>query len=178
MAATDLTQLFDFEGAFEDAAQVILATNGITAFISQQADKIPLIAAEIGCDIGPAIDELNQIPAPTNWPANQAPPQEYFRYVAALEFVVEVPRDQEGQVIDPSSVATLLREVRGRIRAAMMRVVYPFNGTNLPLYKVTDIRPNGTTTGFEAKRNIDFCSLRFLATFEIRPDAWPAWVES
>ena len=69
----------------------------------------------------------------------------------------------------------MLAEIRAMIRTMMMRVVMPFDDTTLPLYRVTDIRPNGTTTGFEPTRNIDFVSLRFAISFEIKPDSWPAW---
>lgn len=179
MAAPDLQTLFDFEGQFEDAAQAILVASGIAGYISQQAAKIPIINTGLGFDVNPAIDELTQIPSPNNWPAGQAAPQEYFRYTGNLEFRVEVPRDQE--TITPASagsVDTLMRSVRGKLRATMMRCVMPFTDANLPYYRVSDIRPNGTTTGYEAVRNIDFCSVRFVVTFAIQPGAWPAWVES
>ena len=183
MAAQDLTELFDFETAFETAAQTILTDAGIVAYISQQNVTKALISTGIGFDLGPAIDELASLdPAAgypalqPSWPANQAPPQEYFRYTAGLEFSVEVPRDQNQITPAPADgVDQLLAQIRAKIRTAMMRVMFPFNDTNLPLYRVTDIRPNGTTTGFEAVRNIDFVSLRFSLTFQIKPSAWPAW---
>lgn len=176
MAAPNLTALFDFEGQFEDAAQAILVATGIAAYISQQAAKMPLLNTGIGFDVNPAIDELTQIPAPNNWPVGQAAPQEYFRYTGNMEFRVEVPRDNDNASV--TGVDTLMQQIRGQIRAAMMRCCMPFTATNLPYYRVSDIRPNGTTTGYEAQRNIDFCSVRFVITWAIQPTAWPAWVES
>ncbi len=176
MPATNLPELFDFEGQFETATQAILVASGIATYISQQAVKLPLISTALGLDVNPAIDELTQIPAPTNWPAGQPPPQEYFRYTGNLEIRVEVPRDQNGASMP--GVDTLLSQIRGQVRAAMMRSCAPYTDANLPLYRVSDIKPNGTSTGYESVRNIDFCSLRFVLTWAIQPGAWPAWVES
>lgn len=176
MPATNLPELFDFEGQFETATQAILVATGIAAYISQQAEKMPELNTGIALDVNPAIDELTQIPSPSNWPAGQAAPQEYFRYTASLELRIEVARDQNGASV--AGLDTMLSQVRGQIRAAMMRCVMPFTDANLPYYRVSDIKPNGTTTGFEAVRNTDFCSLRFVITFAIQPTAWPAWVEN
>lgn len=176
MSAPNLTALFDFEGQFEAAAQAVMTANGITSFVSQQADKLPPISTGIGFDLGPAIDELTQIPAPTNWPTGQAAPQEYFRYTGTLEIRVEVPRDQESSSVP--GVENFIGELRGKVRAAMMLTVMPFSPTNLPWLRVSDIRPNGTSTGWDQPRNVDFCSLRFAITFAIQPGAWPAWIES
>jgi hypothetical protein len=176
MPAANLTELLDFEGQFLNAAQAILVASGIAAYIDQQAVKLPLLSTGIGMDVNPAIDELTQIPAPSNWPNGQAAPQEYFRYTGNLEFRVEVPRDASAATI--TGLDALLSQIRGQIRAAMMRCVMPFTQTNLPYYRVSDIRPNGTATGYEAQRNIDFCSVRFVITWAIQPEAWPAWIES
>lgn len=176
MPAANLTELFDFEGQFESATQAILVATGIAAYISQQAEKMPLLSTGIGLDVNPAIDELEQIPAPSNWTAGQAAPQEYFRYTGNLELRVEVPRDQNGASV--AGVDTLMSQIRGQVRAAMMRSCMPFTQVNLPLYRVSDIKPNGTSTGYEAARNVDFCSLRFVITWAIQPTAWPAWVEN
>jgi hypothetical protein len=177
MPATNLTELFDFEGQFEQAMQAILVANGITAYISEQTVKLPLLNTGIGFDVSPALDVLTDIPKPTNWPADTAPPQEYFRYTGTLEFRVEVPRDENGASV--TGVNTMMSQVRATIRAAMMRCCAPFTATNLPYYEIGDIKPNGTTSGRASNgvRNVDFCSLRFVVTFEIRPTAWPAWVE-
>ncbi len=183
MSAPNLPALLDFEGQFEAAAQAILTANGITAYISQQESKELLISTGIGFDTGPALDEkvlldpAGGYPAlPSNWTAGQPPPQEYFRYTGSLEYRIEVPRDQEGASLP--GVANLMGELRGKIRAAMMLCCAPFNATNLPYLRVSDIRPNGTTTGWERERNIDYLSLRFTITFAIVPGAWPAWIEA
>ncbi len=175
--AQDFTELFDFESAFETAAQTILENAGITAYISQQNVTKALIGTGISMDIGAALDELTQLAKPANWPSGQQPPQEYFRYTGSIVFTVEVPRDQNAisPVPTPPEVSKVLAQVRAKIRTAMMRVLMPFDDTNLPLYRVTDIRPNGTSTGFEAVRNIDYTSLRFDVSFLIQPTAWPAW---
>lgn len=174
--APDLPTLLDFEGQFEAAAQAVLATAGIVAYISQQSVKLPLINTVLAADLGPAFDELTELALPSTWPANSAPPQEYFRFTLNLEMRVEVPRDQEvPDPLNPPDVDTLLRTLRGQIRAAFLRILFPFNDTNLPYYRVSDIRPNGAITGFAPQRNIDFCSVRYLITFTIQPGAWPAW---
>lgn len=176
MPATNLTELLDFEAQFESAAQAILVSAGIDAYISEQAEKLPLLNTGIGFDAGPALDQLTFLPKPTNWPADREPPQEYFRYTGNLEFRVEVPRDAHAANV--VGVVTMLGQVRGKIRSAMLLCVAPFNATNLPYYRVSDIRPNGSTTGWEGVRNIDFCSLRFALTWQINPTAWPVWIES
>ncbi len=176
MSAPNLSALFDFEGQFETGAQAVLDTAGITAYLSQGASKLPLLETGISFDLMGALDELTQIPSPSNWPAGQAAPQEYFRYTGSLELRVEVPRDQETPSV--MGVDTLMSQIRGQVRAAFMRCVMPFTDANLPYYRVSDIKPNGTTTGYESVRNIDFCALRFVITFAIQPTAWPAWVES
>lgn len=171
--APNLETLLDFEGQIETATQTILEAGGVTAFISQEALKIPLINTGIGCDVGAALDVLDQVNPGPAWPAGVPWPQEYFRYPAALELVVEIPRDQEGNSLP--GVPTLLREIRGKVRKLMLRIVMPFNDVNLPYYRVTDIRPAGTTTGQMPEKNVDFCSLRYSLTFDIKPDAWPNW---
>lgn len=178
MPALNLRELFDFEGQFETAMQDVLATNGIAAYISEQAVKLPLISTGIGFDVSPALDVLTDIPKPTNWPADMPPPQEYFRYTGAIEFRVEVPRDDAGNSLP--GTASMMSQIRSTLRAAMMRSCAPFTAANLPWYEIGDIKPNGTTSGRASNgvRNIDFCSVRFFVTFEIRPTAWPAWIES
>lgn len=176
MAAPNLTTLFDFEGQFEQAAQAILTASGIAAYISQEALKLPGLYTGVGFDVNPALDVLEQIPKPNNWPVGQAAPQEYFRYTGNLDFIAEVRRDNQGASV--TGVDTMMSQLRGQLRAAFMRCVMPFTNTNLPYYRVTDIRPNGTTTGFNQIENVDFCSVRFVVTFQIQPEAWPAWVES
>ena len=175
MAAPDLPTLLDFEGNFETAAQAVLATAGITGYVSQQAVKLPLISTGIFADLGPALDELTELAVPSTWPAGTPPPQEYYRFTINLELRVEVPRDGNTPTPAPD-VTTLLRTIRGQIRGAFLRVLFPFNDVNLPYYRVSDIKPSGTVTGFEAVRNIDFCSLRFTVTFAIQPGAWPQWL--
>lgn len=176
MPAPNLPTLFDFEGQFEAAAQAVLTANGITSYLSQAKSKLPLLETAIALDVGPAIDELTQIPSPTSWPADQAPPQEYFRYPATLGLEVNVPRDDNGATLP--GVTTLLSQIRGQIRAAFMRVVFPFNDSNLPYLRVSDIRPAGSLTAWRRETNVDFTSLRFAITFSIQPSAWPTWIET
>lgn len=174
MAATDLPTLLDFEGQFEDAAQAMLAASSITAYISQQAVKKVLINTGLAFDTGAAVNELTQLALPPGWPVGQQPPQEYFRFTGNLTVQIEVPRDQNAPTPAPD-VGTILRTMRGQLRALMLRVNMPFTDTNLPLLRVTDIRPGGATTGFESARNIDFCTLSFAISFLIKPDSWPAY---
>ncbi len=176
MAATNLVELMDFEGNFEVAAQGVVVANGITGYITQTNIQADLINAGISFVAGPALDELTELPKPSWWGADDPPPQDYFRYPGTLTFRVEVPRDDNGATI--SGVETMLEQIRGQLRAAFMRVCEPFDATNLPLYKVSDIRPDGAAIGSSgAPRNLDFCVCRFAVTFEIKPDAWPVWVE-
>lgn len=176
MPATNLRELLDFEGQFESAMQTILATSGILAFISEQDDRQPLINTGIGFDVSPALDVITDIPKPSNWPADMGPPQDYFRYTGSIEFRVEVPRDDAGNSLPGTT--SMMSQIRSTLRAVMMRSCYPFTAANLPWYEIGDIRPNGTTSGRASNgvRNIDFCSVRFLVTFEIKPTAWPTWV--
>lgn len=176
--ATNLEELFNFEGNFENIAQDVLDAAGVTAYLTSARTNIPLLSTGIAADLNPALDLLTEIPKPTNWPADTAAPQEYFRYTLRLNLRVEVPRDDNTPT--SSGVWTMLEQVRSKIRAAFMRSCMPFNPTNCPLYRVSDIKPNGTTTGTEGqgRKNLDFTDLGFVVTFSIVPDAWPAWVET
>jgi hypothetical protein len=171
--APNLPALLDFESQIEAATQSVLAAAGVTAFISQQAAEIPDINTGIGCDVGAAIDLLTQIPGGPTWPAGTPLPQEYFRYPASLELIVEVPRDTQGATLP--GVPTMLAQIRGLVRASLLRVIMPFNDSNMPYLRVTDIKPAGTTTGTMPAKALDFCSIRFSLTFEIKPDSWPDW---
>lgn len=172
MPAQNLTSLLDFESQFESATQAVLEAAGVNAFISQQSVNIPLISTGIGVDVGAALDELDQVPGGPNWPAGTPLPQEYFRYTAALELTASVPRDQNGATV--AGVPTLFAQLRGLIRATMLRVLMPYNDANLPNLRVTDIAPAGTTNGFMPAKGIDFCSIRYRLSFEIKNTAWPS----
>jgi hypothetical protein len=177
MPAPSIDALLNFEEQFEGAGQTVLATCGVTSFISQEAVQLFAnrdIYTGVGLDLGPAIDELAQLPKPEGWPVGQPPPTDYFRYDANFSFRISVKRDQN-QSPDPN-VDTLFAFVRARIRRAMMMSCGPFNSTNLPWYEVSNIRPNGASWGFESARNIDFTDLRFALRFAILDTAWPpAW---
>lgn len=171
MAAPSLAALLDFESQFETAAQAILADAGIYAVISQQNEKTPGIFTGVGFDTGPALDQLTFLPLASG----QTPPpyQEYFRYTGSLELEVAVPRDSVRQPTE-DGVDSFLGQVRGLIRGTFLRAIWPFDDTNLPYLRVSDIRPNGTTTGFDQPQNRDTVLLRFLITFAIQPTAWPS----
>ena len=169
MPATSLTQLFDCEGQFEAAAQAVLATSGVNAFISQSTKQLPLINTGVNFDLGPALDELTFLPQ--GGQSGTSSEQEYFRYTGTLELRVEVNRDTAKQPID--GAVSFLATVRALVRGAFMRSQWPFDDTNLPFYRVSDIRPNGSTDGFDVVRNVDMSALRFEVTFAIQPTAWP-----
>ncbi len=170
MAAPSLAALLDFESAFETAAKTLLATSGINAFISQQAEKLPLINTGISFDLGAAYDELTILPQGGRSARDQ---QDFFRYTASLEFMVSVNRDTNR---DPTQAGadSFLGQIRGLIRGAMMQSQWPFRDSNLPYYRVSQIRPNGTSTGYEQERNVDLVTLRFQIDFAIQPAAWPS----
>lgn len=170
MAAPNLATLFDFEGQFERAAQTILQTSGINAFIARQTEKLPLINTGVSFVVGPADDRLTFLPLA---PGQTAPSeQEYFKYTGSLELRLEVERDTS-KPPDVAGVTSFFSEARGLIRAAFMRSQWPFYDTNLPYYRTWDIRPNGTTEGLDPVRNVDSCILRFEVSFAIQPTAWP-----
>lgn len=176
MPAPSVDVILNFEANFEEAGQNVLATCGVTSFISQQSVQLFAgrdIYTGIGLDLGPALDELAMLPKPSDWPAGQPPPSDYFRYDATLSFRIAVKRDKNSSV-DPN-IDTLFAAIRSRIRRAMMMSCAPFNSTNLPWYEVSNIRPNGASWGFEPARNVDFTDLRFALRFAILDSAWPAW---
>jgi hypothetical protein len=169
MPAQNLAELLDFESAFEEAAQTVLEASGVNSFISQQNGKLPLINTGVFCDVGSALDELVILPK-----GNQAvqQQQDYFRYTASLTLQIEVPRDTT-KPADQAGVTTFLAQARALVRAAFMMSQWPFDDTNLPLYRVSDIKPMGTITGYNQQRNVDSTTLRFQITFLIQPTAWP-----
>jgi hypothetical protein len=173
MPATNIEQLLDFEGNFEKAAQTILVAAGVAAYISQQATKLPLINTGLMFDVGASTDDLIQIPAPANWPTDREPPMEFCIYDGALNVQVEVPRDKNGAPMP--GVDTFLAAVRSKVRNTFMMSVAPFNSTNLPLYRVSRIKPAGTSTGEDQVRNINFTILRFALRWTIVPSEFPAW---
>lgn len=170
VAASDLAELFDFEGAFESAAQAVLESSGINAFISQSKGQLPLINTGVNFTTGAAIDNLTFLPLASGQTTPQE--QEYFRYTGTLELTIDVARDTARSPTD--DVATFLAQITGLIRAAFMRSQWPFQDSNLPLYRVSDIMPAGTIRGFNQVRNSDTVSLRFTITFAIQPTAWPS----
>ena len=170
MAAPTIAALLDFEAAFEKAAQAILGTSGINAYISQQDVATPLIQTAVGFDTNGALDELTILPLGGRSAQDL---QDFFRYTGTLTLEVSVSRDTARLPTD-GGTAGFLSQCRGRIRAAMMMSQWPFNDTNLPYYRVSEIRPMGTTTGFEQARNVDLVSMKFGVTFAIQPTAWPA----
>lgn len=175
MPAPSLEKLFDFEGAFETAAQTILVAAGITARIDMEQDKLPVTNTGIMFDLGAATDDLTQIRTPAAWPPGSVPPMEFTIYDAMLELALEVPRDENDPTNPSPTVATLFAEIRGMIRNTFMQTCMPFDATNLPYYRVSRIKPMGCSTGFDRAMNQDFCRLRFAIRFAILPDAWPVW---
>lgn len=176
MPATNLAQLLNFEGNFETAAYSLLVSEGVVAAITEGQTNLPLVVTGIGVDVAPAIDELQILTKPNNWPGGTPPPQEYFRYPASIEFRIEIPRDKNGTSY--AGALNLMGEVRGKIRSFMLRCVAPFNANNLPFYEIGDIKPAGASFGWDSTRNVDFSWLRYQMTFAIRPTAWPTWIES
>lgn len=170
MAAPNLAALFDFEGQFETAASAVLEASGINAFISQDPKKLPLINTGITLETGPALDQLFFLPIATGQTVPNE--QEYMRYTATLVLEVSVNRDTQRQPAF-EGVTTFLAQTRSLVRAAFMRSQWPFDDTNLPYYRVSDIRPMGTNDGSDEVRNVDLISLRFVITFAIQPTAWP-----
>lgn len=173
MPAPSIEKLFDFEGSFETAAQTILVASGIAAFIDMQTLKLPPRNTGVLFDVGAATDDLTQIRKPVAWPAETPPPMEFTIYDGTLELAVEVERDDNAPNI--ASVATFMAEVRGKIRNTFMQTCFPFDGVNLPYYRVSRIKPMGTSTGYDRALNRDFCRLRFGVRWAILPDAWPIW---
>ena len=148
----------------------MLEDSGILAFVTQSRDQLPLINTGVDFTVNAAIDQLTFLPLA---PGQTNPvEQEYFRYTGVLEVAVEVPRDTARS--PTTDAVSFLAQVRGQVRAAFMRSQWPFDDTNLPLYRVSDIIPAGTVDGFDQVRNADTCSLRFTVTFAIQPSAWPA----
>jgi hypothetical protein len=171
-AALSIAQLMDFESAFETAAQANLAISGINAFIEGFTTKLPLIKTNVWFDTGPALDQLTILPI-----GGQSPnrfEQEFFRYTGTLTLEVTSNRDTAQQPTDLGVVTTFQAQLRGRVRAAFMQSQWPFQDGNLPFYRVSEIRPAGTTTGFDPARNLDTVRLAFVVTFAIQPTAWPA----
>lgn len=170
MAAPSLTALYDFEGQFEAATQAVLTAGGVTNYITQQKVQLPLIQTGVAFETQAAIDQLTFLPLASG----QTNPveQEYFRYTGILSLRVEVNRDNAQSI--PTGVPTFFNGLRGLIRGLFMRSQWPFQDSNLPYYRVSDLRPNGSFMGFDVVRNIDFVELRFLVTFAIQPTAWPA----
>jgi len=168
--AANFVELFDFETHFEAAAQTILDTAGVNAFISRQTDKLPLINTGVVFSVGPAIDELTFLPLDSG--QSLPPSQEYFRYVGSLELRLEIERDTQ-KPPNSAGVSSFFAEARSLIRKAFRRSQWPFDDTNLEFYRVSNIRPNGGTEGFDQSRNVDSLILRFEITFAIMQDAWP-----
>lgn len=169
--AANFAELFDFEGHFESAAQSILEEAGITSFIERQTEKMPLINTGVAFSVGPAIDQLTFLPLDGDQ-SGPPPSQEYFRYTGSLELALQIPRDTQ-KPPNAAGVESFFAEARSMIRTAFRRSQWPFNDTNLEFYRVSNIRPNGTTSGFDQDRNCDSLVLRFEITFAIMQDAWP-----
>ena len=81
MAAPTLAALLAFESNFETAAQALLASSGINAFISQQGQKLPTINTGVHLDVGQALDELTILPLGGRSATDL---QDFFRYQGVL----------------------------------------------------------------------------------------------
>lgn len=169
MPAPTLAALLDFEDQFEAAAQGVLTSSGVVAFVSQSTDKLPLINTGVSFECGAALDQLTFLPlAPGQ---TQPQEQEYFRYVGNLELRIEVNRDTSRA--PDASTYTFLGNIRGLIRGAFLYSQWPFDDANLPWLRVSDLRPNGSSTGFDTVRNVDSFIQRYQVTFTIQPTGWP-----
>lgn len=169
MAAPSLGALLNFEDQFEAATQGVLETSGVVSFVSQSTDKLPLINTGINFECGAALDQLTFLPlAPGQ---TQPQEQEYFRFVGNLELRVEVNRDTARAPLD--GTYSFLGTVRGLVRGAFLYSQWPFDDSNLPWLRVSDLRPNGSSTGFDTVRNVDSFIQRYQVTFTIQPTAWP-----
>lgn len=162
--------LYDFEGNFEIAAQAVVVSAGLVAYIQAVQSRMDLVYAGISFDAGAALDELIETPKPAGW-GDDPPPQEYFHYDGTLDFRVSVPRDKN-QAPNPD-VESLMSFYRARIRNFFRLSCSPFTAINLPYYRVSSIRPQGGSHGYEAQRNLDFQNMRFAVRWQIAPDAWP-----
>lgn len=171
LAAPNLPAMYAFEENFTVALGAVMIAIGVPAYVDQQAAKIPITNVLSAVDIGNAIDEKTEVPVPADWPADQAPPQEYFRYPVNFEFVIGVPLDDNNATVEGAE--TMVGQLTGLIRAGMSLISQPFTAENLPYYRVTDIRPAGTSAGVMQQKNVYVCTMRFVGTFEIRNTAWP-----
>jgi hypothetical protein len=168
--AANFAELFDFEGHFEAAAQVVLTESGINSFIARQTEKIPGISTGVVFSTGPALDQKTFLPIASG---QTEALQEYFRYTGDLQLTVQVERDSPTTPRN-AGVTSLFAEIRSLIRRAFMGSQWPFNDTNLEFYRVSNIRPNGSTEGVDQGLNRDTLIMRFEVTFAIMQDAWPA----
>lgn len=163
MPATDLKQIYNFEGAFQRVARDIMQAAGYAdTFIEQANDTLPESRLEITFACGNAINESAL--------DDGSHVYDFFEGRLAVRIVTVRPSDSSSLI---PGVATLHEEWSAAVRSLFEERQAKFNETNLPLYAVKTIRPLATTRDLDPRWLEDFTRLEFFVQFGIRSYAWP-----
>mgnify|MGYP004452050731 CR=1 FL=1 len=190
MAATSLSDLYQFEKHFEDAAETFLTTEvGIDVYASISGENFVTPRLEIQFISGEA--ELPDDAPITSVPALSL--GEYRKYGG--EFEVRVITDAAAGVGDPSAILmedgygilmedgfNILMEIGGqtraphfnyvgKVRASLLRSADNWDATTLPYYGVKFLRQAATSR--ETDGDLQITTISYEIKFSIRSDAFP-----
>lgn len=161
MAASSLSDLYQFEKHFEDAAKVFLEADvGIDVFVAGDFDDFVTPRLEVQFTAGEA--EL-PIDAPIiSVPALAA--GEYRKYTGDLEL---------GVITDPGAEQTRANHMSylGLTRVALLRSKDNWDTTTLPFYDLKFIQQVATSR--MADGDFQITTISYLVKFAIRDDAFP-----
>lgn len=161
MPASSLSDLFQFERHFEDAAQVFLAADvAIDVFVAGDFEDFITPRLEVQFTAGeaelPLDDPIISVPA--------LAAGEYRKFFGALEINV---------VTDPSAGQTRSNHMDflGLTRVSLLRSKANWDPTSLPYYDLKFIQPMSTDR--MAEGDFQITTLGYLMKFAIRDDAFP-----
>lgn len=165
MAADSVTELLDYEFNFEDAAKTFFeasAPSGYQVVHSLSETNLQTPRYEIRLEVGDAEHPIDTRRGGAN-PSNQ----DFVRWSAT--FYCRVITDN---AVGQSEGVQGHTKARAIARKIMLSSEGNWNGTDLPYYRLLEIRPMACIYLTEMDFNVT--EMTWDIKFEIKPDAWPS----
>lgn len=158
MPAADIPTIYKFEDNIETAVVAILAalTSPITAKKQRSDDTRSTPFSSVQFTTGEA-NPGHEYACPDGKDRD-------VNYSGALSITIYTDRNRNA-----SSHVTLVSQIRAAFSHRDL-----FTTTNLPYYRIWNIRPTGTSLGVTEDDKIDVTTLSWEVGFEILTTAWPA----
>ncbi len=162
--APDLATLLDFETQFEDKTAAILAAAGITAAITKAraVANVPTLDIAIRFETGAALE---------HWGRTPSGKAHYDIFNGTLEITLFADRDENAD--STSAVYAQFQLLLGKISAALLEGLNPFNGLDWLDVSSGFLRPTGRNVGISEDKLQDLCTMTWAVRFGIIKAAWP-----